>query len=86
MESCPALALLKKECKDCVATINNMDNLDQNTHYQLSRLGICKGCPITVAQNTIFSDPIVFTINNTEIALRRKDAENITINITINEK
>lgn len=81
MNYCPALALLKKECQDCVATIHSMDNLDKNTHYQLTRLGICKGCPISVNQKTIFSDPIVFTINNSNIAIRRKVAGNIDIAI-----
>ncbi|MGL5955515.1 MAG: FeoA family protein [Brevinema sp.] len=82
MSVCPALALLDKECKDCIAVIENLDNLDQQLQYQLTRLGICKGCPISLAQNTIFSDPIVFNINNSKVALRKKDAARISIHLT----
>lgn len=81
MRICPALALLKKECQECVATIDNFDNLDKDIKYQLTRLGICKGCPISLAQNTIFSDPIVFNINNSKIALKQKDAAKIDIKL-----
>ncbi len=77
----PASSLLNKECQQCVATIDNFDKLDKNIQYQLTRLGVCKGCPISIAQNTIFSDPIIFNIQDSKIALRKKDAKNITIEI-----
>lgn len=81
MSQCPALFLLKKECQDCPATIDNISQMSKDIQYQLTRLGICKGCPISISQNTIFSDPIIFNINNSQIALRKKDAENIMINL-----
>ncbi len=78
---CPALSLLDRDCKNCVAKIKNFDSLDKNLQYQLSRLGICKGCDISLAQKAMFSDPVVFNINNSRVALRRKDVEQIMIEL-----
>ncbi len=81
MPVCPALSLLNKDCKDCLATIENFDSLNKDLKYQLSRLGICKGCSISLDQKTIFSDPIVFNVNQSKIALRKKDVAQIQINL-----
>lgn len=76
---CPALTLLQKECHHCIATIQEFSNMDQNTLHKLTRLGVCKGCSISLGQNTIFSDPIIFRVNNSQIAIRKHDAQNILI-------
>lgn len=81
MRICPAIAILCKKCRIHNAKIKDLNNLNTKIQERLKRLGICHGCPISLHHNTIFSDPIVFNINNSQIALRKKDVENIIIEL-----
>ena len=70
---CPAVALLTPEYRHCAAVIKSFSDIDKQTKQKLTRLGICEGCPISVSKHAN-TDPVIFTVNNSHIALRHSEA------------
>lgn len=78
---CPAIELLNDDCKHCIGKICHFDHVDRLTFQKLTSLGVCKGCPISIEKQTIFADPIIFQINDSRIALRKKEAQLLMIEL-----
>ncbi|MGL4560982.1 MAG: FeoA family protein [Brevinema sp.] len=65
-------------CQEC-GIIDHINSTDNIFIKKLFSLGICTGCPIKIEKISVFKDPIIFNINGSSIALRKKDAQKIIV-------
>ena len=52
---------------------------DKKLVKRLSALGCTEGCLIEVVNKAPFGDPIVLSLRGTNLAIRKKDAKNISV-------
>jgi ferrous iron transport protein A len=76
------LSCLKPKEKGIIKEIKGNNELKT----RLQELGLIKNTVVEVVRYAPFEDPIEIKINNTYLALRKKDAENILVEVFKDKK
>lgn len=61
------------------AFIENIDNSDKRISRRLRDMGFIVGQPVIIKKKSIFGDPINVVLKGYEIAIRKQEADLITI-------